>query len=247
MSTKHHTVALITGAARRIGACIADVLHQNGYNVIVHYRYSSDEAHALIEKLNRQRANSAVAISADLDNQNEYEKLIKNSVDVWKRLDVLINNASTFSPTPIGKIKIVDWDKLMNSNLKAPFFLSQAAAPFLAENKGNIINIVDIHSITPMKNYSVYSMAKAGLLMLTKSLALELAPAIRVNAVAPGSVIWPENENTYSEAQKQAILTATLLKKQVNPSDIAKTALFLAQQTSITGQMIHVDAGRLIY
>lgn len=164
---------------------------------------------------------------------------------MWNRLDCLIHNASAFTPTPIGTINLAHWDKLFNSNLKAPLFLSQAAAPILAANKGNIINIVDIHANTPMKNYPVYSCAKAGLFMLTKSLALELAPDIRVNAVAPGNVLWPENENVYSDAKKQAILKATLLQKQVMPEDIAQAALFLAEQTAITGQMINVDGGRV--
>lgn len=246
MSQKHHKVALITGAARRIGACIAASFHANGYHVVVHYRRSENEAHDLVKTLNKNRANSAVAIFADLDNQNDYEKLIRESAACWNRLDVLINNASTFTPTPIGKIDLSNWDYLFNSNLKAPFFLSQAAAPFLAENKGNIINIVDVHAITPMKNYSVYSCAKAGLFMLTKSLAVELAPTIRVNAVAPGNVLWPENENTYSDAKKKAILSATLLQKQISPEDIAQTALFLATQCSMTGQMICVDGGSAI-
>jgi len=244
MSQKHHPVVLITGSARRIGAAIANTFHLSGYNVVVHYRHSDNEARALVEVLNERRANSAVAVFADLDNFDHYEKLIHDSVNQWKRLDVLINNASTFTPTPIGKINLSNWDYLFNSNLKAPFFLSQAAAPFLAENKGNIVNIVDVHAITPMKNYSVYSCAKAGLFMLTKSLAVELAPAIRVNAVAPGNVLWPENENVYSEAKKQAILKATLLQKQISPEDIAETAMFLAGQGSITGEMICVDGGR---
>lgn len=244
MTQKHHKVALITGAARRIGACIAETFHTNGYHIIVHYRHSENEARALVATLNRRRADSAVGIFADLDNQNDYEKLIRESVACWNRLDVLINNASTFTPTPIGKIDLATWDYLLNSNLKAPFFLSQAAAPFLAIHAGNIINIVDVHAIRPMKNYSVYSCAKAGLFMLTKSLAVELAPTIRVNAVAPGNVLWPENENAYSDAKKEAILKATLLQKQIKPEDIAETAMFLATQRSVTGQMISVDGGK---
>lgn len=245
MSQKHHKVALITGAARRIGACIAELFHANDYNIVVHYRHSQTDAFALVAMLNQRRENSAVAIYADLDDQDAYEKLIGSGVAKWKHLDILINNASTFTPTPIGKINLTQWDYLFNSNLKAPFFLSQAAAPFLSENKGNIVNIVDVHAIAPMKNYSVYSCAKAGLFMLTKSLAMELAPSIRVNAVAPGNVIWPENENEYSDTKKQAILQATYLKKQVNPNDIAKTALFLAESESITGEMISVDCGKI--
>ncbi|HLB55725.1 MAG TPA: pteridine reductase [Coxiellaceae bacterium] len=246
MSAKNHKVVLITGAARRIGACIAEVFHANNYNVIVHYRHSKLDAQTLVTKLNQRRENSAIAIYADLDDASHYEKLIRESVNQWKRLDVLINNASTFTPTPIGKITQEKWDYLFNSNLKAPFFLSQAAAPFLSENKGNIINIVDVHAITPMQNYSIYSCAKAGLFMLTKSLALELAPAIRVNAIAPGNVIWPENENVYSDEKKQSIIQSTLLKKQVDPKDIAETALFLANQMSITAQMINIDAGKFV-
>lgn len=244
MSAKNHKVVLITGAARRIGACIAEVFHENDYNVIVHYCHSKSDAQTLVTKLNQYRENSAIAMYADLDNPSHYEKLIQGCVNQWGRLDILMNNASTFTPTPIGTITQEKWDHLFNSNLKAPFFLSQAAASFLAENNGNIINIVDIHAITPMKNYSVYCCAKAGLFMLTKSLAMELAPTIRVNAIAPGNVIWPENENVYSEEKKQSIIQSTLLKKQVGPKDIAQTALFLANQTSITAQMIHVDAGR---
>src|SRR3990167_5079635 len=252
MTTKHQPekkcapVALITGSARRVGACIATQFHEKGYRVIIHYRHSHEAAVALAATLNQRREQSAVCMYADLDDFNAYEKLIHASYSAWHRLDVLINNASTFTPTPVGKTTLANWDYLFNSNLKAPFYLSQAAAPFLRETEGNIINIVDIHAITPMKNYPIYSCAKAGLLMLTKSLAVELAPLIRVNAVAPGSVIWPENENVYSDAKKEAILSATLLKKQVSPEDIAKTALFLAGQTSMTGQMLNVDAGRLI-
>ena len=246
MNDKNQKVVLITGSAKRIGACIAEHFHQTGYRVIIHYRHSRKDAEAAAQAFNNQRPNSAACIKADLDIFDDYEKLIIESHKVWGRLDVLINNASTFFPTPIGKINLNDWDLLFNSNLKAPFFLSQAAAPFLRENKGNIINIIDIHAEkNPMKNYPVYSCAKAGLLMLTRSLALELAPTIRVNAVAPGHVIWPENKNAFSDAEKKAILADTLLQKEVSPADIAQTALFLAEQSSITGQMIAVDAGRI--
>lgn len=246
MNDKNQKVVLITGSAKRIGACIAEHFHQTGYRVIIHYRHSRKDAEAAAQAFNNQRPNSAACIKADLDIFDDYEKLIIESHKVWGRLDVLINNASTFFPTPIGKINLNDWDLLFNSNLKAPFFLSQAAAPFLRENKGNIINIIDIHAEkNPMKNYPVYSCAKAGLLMLTRSLALELAPTIRVNAVAPGHVIWPENKNAFSDAEKKAILDDTLLQKEVSPADIAQTALFLAEQSSITGQMIAVDAGRI--
>lgn len=242
--SKNCQVALITGSARRVGAAIAEHFHQAGYNVIVHYRHSADEAHALITALNQQRNDSAACLSADLDNPTDYEKLITHSYQAWDRLDVLVNNASTFFPTPVEQTDFAAWDSLLNSNLKAPYFLSQLSAPLLREYHGNIVNITDIHAVSPMKNYPIYSCAKAGLAMLTKSLALELAPNIRVNAVAPGSVIWPEGKSTLSDTEKNAILSATLLQKQVSPHDIAKAVLFLAQHQSITGQTIAVDGGR---
>ena len=239
-------VVLITGAARRIGAAIAVLFHAAGYSVIVHYRHSHAAAEMLVQQCNQTRSDSAVCVSADLDQFSDYEKLIHDSYAVWNRLDVVINNASTFFPTAIGNITEKEWDLLFNSNLKAPLFLSQCAAPFLRAHKGNIINIVDIHGINnhPMKNYPVYSCAKAGLSMLTKSLALELAPDIRVNGVAPGHVLWPENQNAFSDAEKKSIIERTVLQKEISPTDIAETALFLAQQSSITGQIISVDGGR---
>ncbi len=245
MLEKHQKVALITGSARRVGACIADIFHQNGYRVIIHCRHSRDEAKVLVDLFNQRRSNSAELVCADLDDENSYDKLIRNSYAIWKQLDVLINNASSFTPTPIGKITLHDWNHLFNSNLKAPLFLSQAAAPYLKITRGNIINITDIHADFPMENYTVYSCAKAGLKMLTQSLALELAPDIRVNAVAPGNVIWPEGVNEKSDAEKKELIEATLLKKQVSPNDIAEAALFLAGQSSITAQTIAVDGGRI--
>ena len=211
MSDKNQKVVLITGGAKRIGACIAEHFHQAGYRVIIHYRHSRMDAEAKVQSFNKHLNNSAACIKADLDIFDEYEKLIIESHKVWNRLDVLINNASTFFSTPVGKINLTDWDLLLNSNLKAPFFLSQAAAPFLRESKGSIINVVDIHAEkNPMKNYPVYSCAKAGLLMLTRSLALELAPTIRVNAVAPGHVIWPENKNVFSDAEKTFLFSGQI-------------------------------------
>ena len=236
-------VVLITGAARRVGASMVDVFHQHGYRVIVHYRHSREEAQVLVEKFNTQQANTAIALSADLDDHTQPEKLIQESIKVWGQLDILINNASTFFATPMGGTKSSDWNCLLSSNLIAPFLLSQAAAPYLKKQKGSIINITDIHAKKPMKNHTAYSCAKAGLAMLTQSLALELAPDIRVNAIAPGSVIWPEGKNTMTEETKQKILSQTLLQKQVDPNHIAKTALFLAQNPSITGQTITVDGG----
>lgn len=244
MAENYKKVVLITGAARRVGACIAGVFHQNDYRVIIHYRHSREEAQMLVNQFNQKRVDSAALLTADLDDELSYEKLIQDAHQIWNRLDVLINNASSFTPTPIGRINFHDWNYLINSNLKAPLFLSQAAAPFLKKSRGNIINITDVHAEYPMKNYVVYSCAKAGLAMLTKSLALELAPDIRVNAVAPGNVIWPEGVNEKSDAEKKAIIEATLLKKQISPNDIAQTALFLAKHSAITGQTIRVDGGK---
>lgn len=239
-------VVLVTGGARRVGAAIIKAFHTEGYRVIIHYRHSAAEALALATSLNQLNPQSACTISADLDDPQLYDAFIQDCYLCFERLDVVIHNASTFTPTPIGSTTLTQWDYLFNSNLKAPFYLSQAAAPYLKETRGTIINIVDIHAISPMKNYTVYNCAKAGLHMLTKSLAVELAPHIRVNAVAPGNVIWPENENTYSEEKKAALVDATLLKKQVSPEDIASATVFLAKQTAMTAQMIHVDAGKLV-
>lgn len=244
MSLQDAPVVLITGAALRIGAVIATVFHQAGYRVIVHYRHSKAAAEKLAAGFNATRPDSSAALFADLDNPAHYETFMADAVALFGGLTVLINNASTFFKTPMGAITEKDWDLLFNSNLKAPLFLSQAAMPFLKKQQGNIINIVDIHAKRPMKNYPVYSCAKAGLWMLTQSLAMELAPEIRVNAVAPGHVIWPENTDAFSATEKAKIMEETFLKKNVDPKDIANTALFLAQQPSITGQMICVDAGR---
>lgn len=239
-------VVLITGAARRVGAVIAQVFHANHYRVIIHYRHSKQDAEKLAQMFNQARADSACAIYADLDCFDDYEKLINAAYQQWQSLDVLIHNASTFTPTPVSSATLSQWNYLMNSNLKAPFFLSQHAAPLLKKTKGVIINIVDIHARTPMQDYPIYSIAKAGLHMLTKSLALELAPDVRVNAVAPGAVLWPENENIYSDEKKLHIIANTLLKKTISPESIAKTCLFLANEEAITGQMIAVDGGKSV-
>ena len=243
--TKKDQVALITGAARRVGQAIATHFHEKGYKVVIHFRHSRDNAERLVRELNAKRANSAASVSADLDQPKDYKPLIEETIKLWGRLDILINNASTFYPTPVEQATLEDWDKLMHSNLKAPFFLAQAAAPHLRETGGNIINITDIHAKAPMKNYPIYSAAKAGLMMLTQSLALELAPTIRVNAVAPGCVIWAEGQNVISETAQKALLDKTLLQRQVTPTEIAEAALFLANHAGITGQMISVDGGRI--
>ena len=235
-------VVLITGAAHRIGATTAKLLHQNGMNIVLHYRSSREKAKEVQKELNDIRENSVILIQADLHITNGLSALIEASIKAWGRLDVLINNASSFYPTKMGKATEDQWDDLMGSNLKAPFFLSQAAAPYLKKTNGCIINIVDIHADRPLKTFPIYSMAKAGLAMMTKSLACELGPEIRVNAVAPGAILWPEN---LDEVAKQRIVSRTFLKRQGEPNDISKTILYLVKDANyVTGQIIAVDGGR---
>lgn len=236
---------LITGAAARIGAEIARSLHAAGMNIIIHYRSSVAPAEALRDQLNQQRANSAQCLQADLCQTNTLDKLVQDAQAIWGRLDSLVNNASSFYPTAVGEITEAHWDDLLGSNLKAPLFLSQAATPFLKQQQGCIINIVDIHAMRPMKGHPVYCAAKAGLAMLTQSLAKELGPDIRVNGVAPGAIMWPSSE---LDAEVQAsILERTALKRQGRPEDIANMVKFLILEGHyITGQVIPVDGGRSI-
>jgi pteridine reductase len=237
--------ALITGGAKRIGAVTTRTLHQAGYNVIIHCRLSRQAADDLATELNSNRADSARVIQGDLNNETIYDHLIDEAHQCWNRLDVLVNNASSFYPTPVGSITLDDWNNLLNSNLKAPLFLAQAAAPYLKQVEGNIINMTDVHAQRPMKEHPVYCAAKAGLVMLTMSLAKELGPEIRVNSVAPGAILWPDNE--MPEHTKKLILERTSLKKPGDPIDIAKTILFLVRDAHyITGQIIAVDGGRNI-
>lgn len=233
---------LVTGAARRVGAAMARRFHAEGFNVAIHYRRSSEEADKLAAELNRHRPGSAITLGADLLQVDQLEGLIHETLEAFSRLDLLINNASSFYPTPVGQIRQADWDDLMGSNLKAPLFLSQAAAAALRQTGGSIINIVDVHALRPLKDHPVYSVAKAGLAMLTQSLARELGPEIRVNGVAPGAVIWPED---ITPERRRHILERTALKRPGSPEDVAETALFLALRAPyITGQIINVDGGR---
>lgn len=236
-------VALITGAAHRIGAVTARILHEAGANLVLHYRSSSGAAHALHDDLNARRAGSVVLAQADLLDTSRLPRLVQHAMDAWGRLDVLVNNASSFYPTPVGSVTEAQWDDLTGTNLKAPFFLSQAAAPYLARHHGCIVNIVDIHADRPLKSHPVYSLAKAGLVMLTKALARDLGPDVRVNAVAPGAILWPENR--MDEETKQHILSRTALKRQGCPEDIAKAVLFLIRDAAYTsGHVLTVDGGR---
>lgn len=240
----HGKVALITGAAQRIGATLAETLHAEGLNLALHYRKSKQAAHALQQKLNARRADSVVLIQADLLDNAKVIRMVQDAIQAWGRLDLLINNASSFYPTPIGSVSDAHWNEIMGSNLKAPFFAAQAAARALGETAGCIINIVDIHAERPLKTYPVYSAAKAGLVMLTKALACELAPQVRVNAIAPGAILWPED---IDQVTQQRIISRSLLKRQGNPDDIARAVLFLVRDAGyVTGQVITVDGGRSI-
>ncbi len=234
---------LITGAAHRIGATTARRLHGVGANIVLHYRGSRDAARALQDELNGQRKDSVVLVQADLLDIEKLSSLAKQAHETWGRLDVLINNASTFYPTPVGSVDERQWDDLIGTNLKAPFFLSQAAAPFLTRSRGCIVNIVDVHAERPLKEHPVYSIAKAGLGMLTRALAGELGPNIRVNGIAPGAILWPERG--LDEVTKQRIVSRTFLKRQGEPDDIARAALYLIRDAGyMTGQILTVDGGR---
>lgn len=236
-------VALITGGVHRIGAHTARTLHAAGMRLVLHYRSSRKAAQKLQTELNEQRADSVVLVGADLRDQATLPVVISDAHSAWGRLDVLINNASSFYRTPLGSVTEAQWDELMDTNLKAPFFLSQAAAPHLKASQGCIVNIVDIHAERPLKRYPVYSMAKAGLVMLTKSMACELGPEVRVNAVAPGAILWPEHE--MDEVTQQRIISRTFLKRQGSPDNIARAVLFLIRDADYTsGQVITVDGGR---
>jgi len=238
-------VILITGGAKRVGASICRLLHAEGASLMIHYRSSTSEARALQAELNLQRANSVTIIQGDLLNLATLPNLVQETVKNFGRLDVLINNASSYYPTEIGEINDEQWEDLTGSNLKAPLFLSQAAAPELRKHHGCIINITDMHVERPKKGYIVYSVAKAGLVTLTKSLAHELSPEVRVNAVAPGPVMWPEDNPQFDEVYRQRVISQTLLKRIGEPNDVAKAVKFLIQDAPfITGQIIAVDGGR---
>lgn len=240
-------VALITGAARRIGAEISRTLHQAGMNIVLHYNASEEAAILLSEQLNQKRKNSAIAIRADLQEAESERVLIQSSVNVWGRLDALINNASRFYRTTFGKVTEYAWDDLMNSNMKAPFFLAQAAAPVLAANEGVIVNITDIHGDRPLRDYSAYCISKSGLNMVTKVLAKELGPLVRVNAIAPGPILWPEGENSLLTEEKQRIIDKTILKRSGGPEDIAQAVLYFVQDAPyVTGQILAIDGGRVL-
>ena len=238
-------VVVITGGARRVGAAIVRRMHAAGANLVVHYRSSTDEARALKDELAAQRPGSLVLVQGDLLKPANLSGLIKEAVKAYGRLDALVNNASSFYPTALGDITEKAWDDLVGTNLKAPLFLSQAAARELKKSHGAIVNIIDIHAEFPMKNYVIYNVAKAGLVALTRSLARELGPEVRVNGVAPGTILWPDDEAWKDEVSRQRIMNQTALKRIGEPDDIAKAVEFLLTASPyVTGQVIAVDGGR---
>jgi pteridine reductase len=238
-------VALITGASQRIGATIARTLHGAGMDLVLHYRSSGEAAAALKGELEAARTDSVRLARADLLDPEAPAALLEVVRDFRNRLNLLVNNASSFYPTPLAQASQEDWEELMGTNLKAPFFLAQAMAPLLTANDGCIVNLVDIHAERPLADYPVYSMAKAGNAMMVRALARELGPRVRVNGVAPGAILWPEQD--MSEAAKQTILGRTALQRAGTPEDIARTVLFLARDAPyITGQVIAVDGGRTV-
>ena len=235
-------VALITGSAKRIGKQTAITLHNRGYNLVIHCNNSSAEAEQLVSQLNAQRQNSAAYLQADLTHNHEVLALAVQAVEVFGRIDVLVNNASSFYPTPVADVNEHQWQDLFGSNVKAPFFLSQQLQPELKRNKGVIINIVDIHADKPLKGYSVYCMAKSALVMMTKSLAIEFAPEIRVNAVAPGPILW--HDNGLSPQDKSQVIDQVLLNRLGDPDNIAEAVSYLIQAEFVTGHILTVDGGR---
>lgn len=241
----HVKNVLITGAAKRLGAACARLLHSEGCNVFLHYRSSATEAQQLCDELNQQRPDSARIMQADLLNMAELAAVANEACLAWGGIDVLVNNASSFYPTAIPDATEQQWDELLGSNLKAPFFLAQALTKTLTDNKGCIVNIVDIHAERGLSGYPVYSIAKAGLAAMTKVLAKELGPTVRVNGVAPGAILWPEHS---SEPAKLEILQRVILKRSGEPADIAKAVLFLVNEANyMTGQILTVDGGRTLF
>ena len=232
--------ALISGGAARIGAQIVRTLHENGYKVIIHCHHSEEIAKVLCHELNSKRNNSAQVVVADLGDIEAIKKLTQSI----KSLDLLVNNASIFYPTLTENSTINDWDKIININVRAPFFITTGLSKVLETSQGSIVNIIDIHSERPLKNHSIYNISKAGMKMLTTTLAKELAPNIRVNGISPGSILWPQNGSKLSDKEKIMMLDRIALNRQGSPNDIAEAVLFLADAKYITGEVINIDGGR---
>jgi len=241
--TSEAPVALVTGSARRIGAAIARSLHADGYRLALHYRSDGDDLQAMLADFNAARPDSAIALQAELADFDRLPELVARAVGHYGRLDALVNNASTYYATPLGSVTPAQWDQLFASNARAPFFLAQAAAPHLRASRGAIVNIADIYAARPLRNHSVYCMAKAALVMATQALALELGPEVRVNAIAPGNILWSTNE-TKAETL-DTVVDRTALARQGAPEDIAETVRFLLRDAGyVTGVVLPVDGGR---
>ncbi|MGH8556074.1 MAG: pteridine reductase [Methylococcales bacterium] len=235
---------LVTGAAKRIGAAIVKGLHAAGYSVIVHFRESFQAAVELKNELNDSRPRSVELLPADLSKIELFPELAGRAISIFGQIDALINNASAFYPTPLDKVTEAQWHELIGCNLKAPFFLSLAFARELQQRGGGIINITDIHGLRPLHGFSIYSISKAGMIAMTRSLARELAPSVRVNGVAPGAILWPENQ---TRAEREQILAKVALQRAGQPSDIVEAVLFLLKSNYITGQILPIDGGRSLY
>jgi pteridine reductase len=242
----HGRSVIVTGGARRVGAAISRRLHAAGASVLVHYRDSEADAAALVAELNGQRPKSAATVKAELLAPIAPKALVSAALQAFGRLDLLVNNASSFFAVPLGEIESSHWEELIGSNLRAPLFIAQECAPQLARHAGAIVNIVDIHAERPLKGYPLYSIAKAGLAAMTRSLALELAPAVRVNGVAPGAIAWPE-DGQFEDAERSRIVASTPLGRIGSPQDVAHAVEFLAGATFITGQIVAVDGGRSVF
>lgn len=243
MSTENHRVALVTGAAKRLGAVMVRALHDKGYNVVVHYHNSADDAQALATELNGIRAASAVTLREDFATGDPAASLIEAAARTWSRLDLLVNNASVFDKTPLNDIDLTAWERIHTINLRTPYFLSIAAAPMLRKTHGSIVNIGDIHAERPRLDFSAYCASKAGLVAITRSLAIEMAPAVRVNCVSPGAILWAANE---TKAVQENTIKATPLDRHGDPEDIAQAVCFLAEAKFVTGHTVNVDGGRVL-
>ena len=243
MSPTDRPVVLITGAAKRVGAMIARTLHAAGYNLALHYRHSHGDMNALVAELESERADSALAVQGELADIEHLPRLVDACIARYGRLDGLVNNASAFYPTPIGSATVEQWNELFSSNAQAPFFLAQAAAPHLKNAHGSLVSIADIYALRPLPHHPIYSMAKAALVAMTRSLARDLAPDVRVNAIAPGAILWPEAGKP--AADQSDLIARTPLARTGTPEDVATAVLFLLRDAKFTtGQILHVDGGR---
>ncbi|NKC15341.1 MAG: pteridine reductase [Gammaproteobacteria bacterium] len=242
--TANIRVALVTGAAKRLGAAIADALHEAGYAVVIHFNHSKNDALKRVAAFNTRRPGSALAVQADLCIDSDRDRLVAQTLTWRNRLDVLVNNASSFYPTPVGNVTLEHWDDLIGTNLKAPFFISQAARSALAEARGTIVNLADINAERPCADHPIYCAAKAGLVMLTKALARDLAPDIKVNAVAPGVILWPEAQTDAQREERAAVPARIPMGQLGRPHNVAQAVLFFCQpENYVTGQVLAVDGG----